>query len=289
MTGITLDKTTLELSINGRETIKATIVPSNASVQIVSWSSSNEAVAKVTSGGEVTGVSAGTATITAKAGSVTATCAVTVKKEQQQLDPLKVTIDGAINHTTYTKGEKGSVTFNRFPANVEEFKTVRDQIGGEPHGAVALQIMAFEMYRRDRQAGEACIKLNNTVLNVAPCTRRLKEIFGGDLVYSRAYQMAAFLKGATPENGYNPTEPYVVEVYVNPGVEYIQSNDYQTKVLVLEVTTKGKDSGRETVRVLKTARPGEASANKYFVVENSPGLYSQVKTPSFTNPFKGLK
>lgn len=290
VTGITLNKKALELQINGRETLTATITPANASVKIVSWSSSNEGVAKVSSGGEVTGVAAGTATITAKAGNASATCAVTVKNEEKPLAPLEVRITGEINHTTYTKGQKGSVTFNRFPATVDEFKQVREKIGGQPHGAVALQLMAMEMYRRDKKIGHECIKLNNVTINVKLVVGRLKELFGGDANYNRPYQMAAYLRGATPENGYNPTKPYTVEVIVDPVTEYQQDKlVYQSTILFLKILTNGKDSKSDKVEVLKTHKPGEPGENgKFFIVSNSPGMYSQVKEKSFSQEFKGL-
>ena len=201
---------------------------------------------------------------------------------------LEVAVTGTISHTTYTAGQSGTVTFNRFPASVEEFKKVCEKIGGEPHGAAALQLMAYEMYRRNRVTGEECIRLNNVTYNVMSATSRLTELFGNDAYYARPYQIAAFLKGATPENGYSPVKPYTVEVRVSAGVAYQYSNDFQNTVLYLEVLTQGKDKGSEQVAVLKTSKPGEPGEGKYFIVFNSPGLYSQVKEVSFTNPFKGL-
>ncbi len=75
---VTLDKTSAELTVGDTTTIKATVTPDNATVKTVTWTSSDETVATVKDG-VVTAVKAGTATITAKAGDKTATCAVTVK------------------------------------------------------------------------------------------------------------------------------------------------------------------------------------------------------------------
>jgi uncharacterized protein YjdB len=79
VTGVTLDKASLVLAVADSETLVATVQPSNATNQGVSWSSSNAGVAAV-NGGLVTGVLAGTATITVTTadGNITATCAVTV-------------------------------------------------------------------------------------------------------------------------------------------------------------------------------------------------------------------
>ena len=76
-TGISLNKTSLELVAGGAETLTATVEPANTT-DTVAWTSSNEAVATVDSNGKVTAVAEGTATITATAGSKSATCAVSV-------------------------------------------------------------------------------------------------------------------------------------------------------------------------------------------------------------------
>ena len=80
VTGVTLNKSTLELTEGAEETLKATITPSDATNQVVTWSTSDNNIAKV-SDGKVTAVKAGEATITVTTsdGGKTATCKVTVK------------------------------------------------------------------------------------------------------------------------------------------------------------------------------------------------------------------
>lgn len=46
VTGVTLNKTAIELDVNGHETLTATVAPGNASLKTVTWSSSKESVAK---------------------------------------------------------------------------------------------------------------------------------------------------------------------------------------------------------------------------------------------------
>ena len=80
VTGIKLNRSSLKLSKGKIVALKATVIPTNASLKSVKWSSSNKKVATVDSSGKVKGISKGTATITATTidGSKKATCKVTV-------------------------------------------------------------------------------------------------------------------------------------------------------------------------------------------------------------------
>ena len=49
---------------------------------------------------------------------------------------------------------------------------------------------------------------------------RQKEQIGNDAYYARPYQIAEFLKGATPENRYNPSKSYTVEIEVSASIAY---------------------------------------------------------------------
>ena len=81
VTGVTLNKTALNLVTGASESLIATISPSNATNKNMEWTSSNTNVATVDTTGKVIGVSSGSATITVKTkdGAKVATCNVTVK------------------------------------------------------------------------------------------------------------------------------------------------------------------------------------------------------------------
>jgi uncharacterized protein YjdB len=74
-----------EQTLNTGDSVKltATVQPANASYPLVTWASSNPAVATVTKSGVVTAVKAGSADITATADGVSGTCAVTVNQLAQ--------------------------------------------------------------------------------------------------------------------------------------------------------------------------------------------------------------
>ena len=78
VTGIELDADEMKLSVGGVGTLKATVEPTDATEKTITWTSDKPSIATVDANGNVTGVAAGTATITAQAGDKTATCVVTV-------------------------------------------------------------------------------------------------------------------------------------------------------------------------------------------------------------------
>ncbi len=100
VTGVTLDKTSMTLTEAGQVVaLIATIKPSNADNQNVTWESSNTSVATVSNAGVVVAVANGTTTITVKTedGNFTATCEVTVEI------PVAVTgVELNKNYTTLT-------------------------------------------------------------------------------------------------------------------------------------------------------------------------------------------
>ena len=79
VSGISLSPTSIEINKGASEVVAATVTPSDATNKAVTWTSNNSAVATVTNG-TITGVSAGSATITATTvdGGFSATCSVTV-------------------------------------------------------------------------------------------------------------------------------------------------------------------------------------------------------------------
>jgi uncharacterized protein YjdB len=103
VTGIALDKTIDTIAIGATDILTAKIAPANSVNQQVAWSSDNQAVATVDAGGVVTGVSAGTAKITATTadGDFTADCAVTVGG---QAITVQLTIRDQNNKVRFNQG-----------------------------------------------------------------------------------------------------------------------------------------------------------------------------------------
>lgn len=117
-TGVSLNNSTATIGKQSTIQLVATVNPSNAENKTVVWSSSDSAVATVSAIGLVTGVSLGTATITATTvnGGFTATCAVTVKRYDPNkyykitydsnsvlaMDTSTTGLNGVVKNVTYT-------------------------------------------------------------------------------------------------------------------------------------------------------------------------------------------
>ena len=120
VSGITIDSS-LSIEKGKTATLTASVTPENATNKTVTWSTSDGSVATVADG-VVSGVKAGTATITAKAGEKTATCAVTVVDPA----PTTVAVTGVtLNPTTLELevGGTGTVAATVAPENATD-KTV---------------------------------------------------------------------------------------------------------------------------------------------------------------------
>ncbi|MEE3480757.1 MAG: Ig-like domain-containing protein [Lachnospiraceae bacterium] len=109
VTGITLDHSTLSLTLGTSQQLTATVEPTEATTKTVNWTSSDTAVATVDENGNVTPVAAGTTTITATANgdpTKTAICEVTVT------DPVVPVTAVKLTEKTLTVSVNGSSKLN---------------------------------------------------------------------------------------------------------------------------------------------------------------------------------
>ena len=116
VTGITLTPTELKLTVKGSNgELLATVLPENATDQMVLWSSSDEKVATVNDG-IVTPVAEGKAIITATAGGFSATCSVTVTGEVVGVTGITLTQ----TEVTLEVGENTTLEERILPENATE-------------------------------------------------------------------------------------------------------------------------------------------------------------------------
>ena len=129
VTGVTLNKSSLNLGVGGSEVLSATVLPADATNKQVTWLSSTPSVATVSQSGVVTGVKEGTtqiSVITAD-GSKTAICSVTVSG-QAQTEPGTQT-GGIIDPAT---GKTAAATFSGMEIELDYTSTAYNGSDKEP-------------------------------------------------------------------------------------------------------------------------------------------------------------
>ena len=133
VTGVTLNKSSLNLGVGGSEVLSATVLPADAINKQVTWLSSTPSVATVSQSGVVTGVKEGTtqiSVITAD-GSKTAICSVIVSG-QTQTEPGTQT-GGIIDPAT---GKTAAATFSGMEIELDYTSTAYNGSDKEPGVAI---------------------------------------------------------------------------------------------------------------------------------------------------------
>lgn len=135
VTGVSLNKTATTIEVGKTEKLTATVQPTNATNQKVTWSSSNTDIATVGTDGKVTAKAVGTAdiTVTTADGSKTATCAVTVNPKTVAVESI------SLNQLSLSleEGATATLTATVNPDTATD-KTVTWTISGTNSGAVTL-------------------------------------------------------------------------------------------------------------------------------------------------------
>ena len=120
VTKVEINQSSLSLDVGDTYTLKATVSPSNATNKSVSWASSNNNVATVSSSGKVTAKRAGTAIITASIGSKKDTLTVKVNDNGYiEFNKSSVTLDkGDTYQLKYDTNLSGSIIWSTTNRNV---------------------------------------------------------------------------------------------------------------------------------------------------------------------------
>ena len=119
VTGVTLDKTSAELTEGDELVLAATVSPANATNKNVTWTSSDETIATVKDG-TVTALKPGTAKITVKTedGGKTAECVVQVKAKVIRVESVKIT--SAPQDNTMEVNDEFAFTVSVLPENATD-------------------------------------------------------------------------------------------------------------------------------------------------------------------------
>ena len=125
-------------------------------------------------------------------------------------------------------------TFSALPANVDELKALPEAKLNTAFKTTALTILALSRYETDPDAAIAMLAW----LKGPEEFNTSEQAFLKDRLKGKEYKVRSFFSGATPENDYTPSVPYVVAVSENP---YSFDNENWA---ALYVTSGGADNPR---------------------------------------------
>ena len=160
------------------------------------------------------------------------------------------------------------VTIEKIPQTLEEFEALA---AGEktPEKICALFLCAACLFDKDKEAGTAAL---NILRGPRPMTPYDVQ-FLRDRLSGKSYLPLAYFEGATPENGYKPSVPYVLNVKEDP-----RPQDTEAGYKRVFLTTKGADSPRP----MKLRQKG--STGEWFLWEHT-GVLVSIRTPAAEDPW----
>ncbi|MBR6273163.1 MAG: hypothetical protein IKR29_06265 [Bacteroidales bacterium] len=202
------------------------------------------------------------------------------------------TVTGEINidETQDFQTPTAFVSFTNIPSGFTEFKAVYETfLGKSIQGTAAMIPMAMEIYARDADLGERCFNLIcNSDATVSGIIRILKTKFNyspyspEDDAYVQRYLPAVTMKNAAWNNGYNPTEPYTLEMVRSAiAPQETTFTGYGMVYYIYILAPGGWDTFQRSVEIW------QPMGSDMYKVFNCPALYTQCK--NIYGTWDGLK
>jgi len=185
------------------------------------------------------------------------------KLKNKMQNATKETLTKAAGNLTK---QKRTIVFEDMPSTLEEFKALEEARMSTPFDTAALTVCALSYYPINKQ-------LSIEMLNFLRGPRPLSGMdlqFIADRFRDKDYVPRSYFLGATPDNDYEPNEPYSIEVEDNP-YSY-QNEGYAT----LYIHSGGADSPRQ-VQLRK------AKDEKWYLWDQF--LLADIRKPESENPW----
>ncbi len=176
-------------------------------------------------------------------------------------------VNNAVASVGKGKNRTESFTFSALPANVAELQALPEASLDSAFKTTALTIAALCAYEKDP---EGCIEMLNFLKGPAEVSTYEKG-FIKERLAGKYYKPFSFFKGATPENGYKPNVPYVIEVSETP---YSFDEDNWATLYV-------KSGGADNPRQIKLRK--KPSTGQWFL--NDIQCLSDIRVPVEEDPW----
>lgn len=160
-----------------------------------------------------------------------------------------------------------TVTLREIPASLAQLQAMPEGALKQPEHTAALTIAALCIYPIDKEAALEMLNYLQGPRGVTPYDKQ----FLADRFRDKDYVPRSYFAGATPQNNYEPSEPFTVTVFENP-----YSRD-QEGYLTLHVRSGGADSPRQ---IKLRSKP---STGQWFLWEQF--LLSDIRQPVAADPW----
>jgi len=189
-------------------------------------------------------------------------------------DNLKRQAAQAVNQTDQkveaTAGNMSyAVSLPQLPVNLAQLQAMPEGALRKPEYTAALTVAALCIYPLNRDAALEMLNYLQGPRGITPYDRQ----FLADRFRDKDYVPRSYFAGATPENNYEPSEPYTVTVFENPYSRTQIGDGY----LTLHIRSGGADSPRQ---IKLRNKP---STGQWFLWEQF--LLSDIRKPVSADPW----
>ncbi len=115
------------------------------------------------------------------------------------------------------------IVLDRRPQTVLEFRGLQERFARKPEGGAAAFVTALWMFCLDRSLGEECLLLTVDADRIEQVIgthgKQLQQMFRlriEEQLATQPYLIRSYFVGATPQNGYQPSDPYTITCLDNP-------------------------------------------------------------------------
>lgn len=162
-----------------------------------------------------------------------------------------------------------TVVLSQLPINLQQLQAMPEGALLKPEHTAALTVAVLCLYPHNREAALQMLEYLHGPKGLSAYDKQFLQ----DRFRDKDYVPRSYLTGATPQNNYEPTEPYTVMVFENPYSRDQLAEGY----LILHIRSGGADSPRQ---IKLRNKP---STGQWFLWEQF--LLSDIRPPVSADPW----